>query len=230
MTTSTVTTDQRTIDGDARLRLYGLVGAVASLVGAASAVVLIAWEPMVAEERFSYPFDATWYAVAQTFFAIQHVAMLPLFLGLLVLERRHSSRTLRVGTWIALVGLVLLTVMELVAITAADSLLTDSTGELVGALYSVPMILLGIGPVVAGIAALRVGLFDGPARWLLLALGVYVFVVMFPAVFGPMVAGRIAIGVWLLGYAALGLALRRAAQSPAPPPSSSVSPSMTTTA
>ncbi len=133
--------------------------------------------------------------------------MLPLFLGLLILERRHPSRALRVGTWIALVGQVLLTVMELVAITAADAQLTDSTGQLVGALYSVPMILLGVGPVVAGIAAVRVGLFEGPARWLLLALGVYVFVVMFPAVFGPMVAGRIAIGVWLLGYAALGLVI-----------------------
>ena len=88
--------------------------------------------------------------------------MLPLFLGLLILERRHPSRALRVGTWIALVGQVLLTVMELVAITAADAQLTDSTGQLVGALYSVPMILLGVGPVVAGIAALRVGLFDGP--------------------------------------------------------------------
>jgi hypothetical protein len=45
-----------------------------------------------------------------------------------------------------------------------------------------------------------------------------------------MVAGRIAIGVWLLGYAALGLAIRRAAQSPASSPASSVSPSITTTA
>jgi hypothetical protein len=45
-----------------------------------------------------------------------------------------------------------------------------------------------------------------------LGLGVYVFVVLFPAVFGPMVAGRIAIGVWLLGFAALGLAIRRAAR------------------
>ena len=51
-----------------------------------------------------------------------------------------------------------------------------------------------------------------PARWLPLALGVYVFVVLIPAVFGPMVAGRIAIGVWLLGYAGLGLAIRRVAR------------------
>jgi hypothetical protein len=37
-----------------------------------------------------------------------------------------------------------------------------------------------------------------------------VFVVMFPAVFGPMVAGRIAIGVWMLMFAALGASLVRA--------------------
>ena len=210
MTTSTFAGSHEGTVRDDRLRTYGLVGAVASLVGAACAVAIIAWEPMVAEERFSYPFDATWYVASQSFFALQHVAMLPLFLGLLLLERRHPSRALRIGTWVALVGQLLLTAMELVAITAVDAQLTDSTGQLVGGLYSVPMLLLGVGPIVAGVGALRVDLFDGPARWLLLALGVYVFVVMFPAVFGPMVVGRIAIGVWLLGFAALGWAMRGA--------------------
>jgi hypothetical protein len=236
--TTTAVPAARSTDEAARLRSYGLVGAIASLVGAACAVLIIAWEPMVAEERFSYPFDATWYAVAQSFFAVQHVAMLPLFVGLLVLERRYPSRALRIGIWIALVGQLLLTAMELVAIGAADAMLTDSTGQLVGGLYSVPMILLGVGPVVAGVGALRAGLFAGPARWLLLALGGYVFAVMFPAVFGPMVAGRIAIGVWLLGFAALGLVMRSTAQSSAQSsvqssgasPESSVSPSITTTA
>jgi hypothetical protein len=50
----------------------------------------------------------------------------------------------------------------------------------------------------------------GAGRWLLLAMGGYVFVVMFPAVFGPLVAGRIAIGVWMLMFAALGASLVRA--------------------
>ena len=116
--------------------------------------------------------------------------MLPLFLGLLILERRHPSRALRVGTWVALAGQVMLTVMELVAITARDAAIDDSTGTLVGALYSLPMLLLGVGPWWPGSVRCGSRLFDGPARWLLLALGVYVFVVMFPAVFGPMVAGR----------------------------------------
>ena len=209
MTTIASTHQAGTTD---RLSTYGLVGAAASAVGAALAVVLIAWDPQVADDRFSYPFDATWFATAQVVFAVQHVAMLPLFAGLLLLERRHPSRALRVGTWIALVGQVLLTVMELVAITAADDALETGWGAVVGGLYSVPMILLGVGPVVAGIGALRTGLFAGTSRWLLLGLGVYVFVVMFPAVFGPMIAGRLAIGVWLLGFAALGLAIRSVAR------------------
>jgi len=212
MTTAVATTSHSSASTASRLRVYGLVGAVASLVGAVCAVAIIAWDPMVDEDRFSYPFDATWYAIAQSFFVLQHLAMLPLFLGLLILERRHRSRAVRIGTWIALAAMIMLTVMEVVAISASNAAIDDTTGTLVGTLYSLPMLLLGIGPLVAGIGALRVGLFDGPARWLLLGLGVYVFVVMFPAVFGPMVAGRIAIGVWLLGYAWLGLELTRKAR------------------
>jgi hypothetical protein len=50
----------------------------------------------------------------------------------------------------------------------------------------------------------------GWGRWLAPALGAYVFVPMFLAVFGPMVLGRVAVGVWLLMFAALGVALMRA--------------------
>ncbi len=210
MTTAALPVTSSASTDHARLRTYGLVGGLASLAGALCAGGIIAWDPQVSDDRFSYPFDAGWFTTAQVVFSLQHVAMLPLFLGLLLLERRHPSRALRVGAWVALVGQVLLTVMELVAISAADDALDTGWGATVGGLYSIPMILLGVGPVVAGVGALRVRLFDGPARWLLLALGVFVFVVMFPAVFGPMVAGRIAIGTWLLGFAGLGWAMRRA--------------------
>ena len=209
MTTIASTSTASTTD---RLQSYGLVGGIASAVGAGLAVVLIAWDPQVTDDRFSYPFDAGWFTAAQSVFAVQHVAMLPLFAGLLLLERRHPSRALRIGTWVALVGQVLLTLMELIAITAADEPLETGWGAVVSGMYGAPMVLMGIGLVVAGVGASRVGLFGGTARWLVLGLGVYVFVVLFPAVFGPMVAGRIAIGAWLLGFAALGLAMRRVAR------------------
>jgi hypothetical protein len=157
-----------------RLRVSGLVGAVSGVLGAALALAIIFWPPMVGQDRFSYPFDASWFVLAQLLFAVQHVGMLPVFLGVLVLERRRPSRTLRLGTWLALIGQ---------------------------------------GALIAGVGALRVQLWKGAGRWLLLALGVYVFVVLFPAVFGPLVAGRIAIGAWSLMFAWLGLLLAGEARS-----------------
>jgi hypothetical protein len=69
---------------------------------------------------------------------------------------------------------------------------------------------IGLGMVIAGVGLARQPVLAGAGRWLLLAMGGYVFVVMFPAVFGPLVAGRIAIGVWMLMFAALGASLVRA--------------------
>ena len=71
--------------------------------------------------------------------------------------------------------------------------------------YGFPIVAIGLGLVVAGHRASR-GDRSCPERgagWLLV-MGGYVFVVMFPAVFGPLVAGRIAIGVWMLMFAGLG--------------------------
>ena len=42
-----------------RLRTLGLVTVVASLIGAACAVVIIAWPPQVSDQWYSYPFDST---------------------------------------------------------------------------------------------------------------------------------------------------------------------------
>jgi hypothetical protein len=209
MTHSTATSVRLPIAAAGRLRTYGLVGTGASIVGAISAVLIIAVDPMVAQERFSYPLDATWYVVAQVFFCLQHLAMLPMFFGLLALGRRRPSRVLRVGTWVALVGQVVLAAVELVALTATHAAVDDSTGTVVGSLYSLPMLMLGAGLVAAGVGAARVRLFDGAGRWVVLGLGVYVFLVLFPAVFGPMVAGRVAIGTWLLMFATLGLLIAR---------------------
>ena len=58
MSTAVLAAGSRTDDA-ARLRVYGLSGAAASVVGAVCAGAIIAWAPMVQESRFSYPFDAT---------------------------------------------------------------------------------------------------------------------------------------------------------------------------
>ena len=213
MTTTSVDRHPRDRHAPTGCRTYGLVGAVASLDRRRARRGAHRLGPEVAEDRFSYPFDATWFTTWQVVFAVQHAAMLPLFVGLLILERRHPSRALRIGTWIALVGQVLLdrhgAGRDLRrARTARDRARRRGRRPVRRADDRCWASAL----VVAGVGASRRGSLQRAGSWLLLGLGVYVFVVLFPAVFGPMVAGRIAIGVWLLGFAALGLAIRRVAR------------------
>lgn len=185
---------------------------MASAIGAVLAIVIIGWPRQVPDTRFSYPFDETWYAVAQVVFAVQHAAMLPLFAGLLILAGRSASRSLRIGAWIALIGQVLLSITELIALVAARSDADDPTAGVVGAIYGVPCVLLGVGLIIAGRGLARSRWYQGVDRWIVLGLGVYVFVVLFPTLLGPMILGRIGIGLWLAGFALLGRTLvRRAA-------------------
>jgi hypothetical protein len=194
----------------ARLWTLGLVTVIASLIGAASAVAVIAWPPQVGADWYSYPFDATGFTVAQSFFAVHHIGMLAGLYGLARLGWPHGSRATKAGLSIAIVGMILLSACELFAITAAGARVGTPTADSVDNAYGVPMIVIGVGLVLAGVGLARRPVLPGWGRWVPLALGIYVFVPMFPAVFGPMVWGRIAIGVWLAIFAALGVALMRA--------------------
>lgn len=70
--------------------------------------------------------------------------------------------------------------------------------------------MIGLGTVIAGIAVVRARVWTGWARWVPLAIGVMHFVVVTPAIFsGGFVAGRLAIGSWMLLFGALGFALVR---------------------
>ena len=190
-------------------RRLAAVCVVAALMGALSAAAMLAWPPMVAEDRFSYPFDAAWHIVFQLFFAVQHLGLLAGIVALGHESRRRPGRATRAGVVVAAVGMVVLTAAELLSVAAARSEAGSARADLAEGAYGPAMILIGIGFLVAGVGVARGRLLPGWGRWVPLALGGYVFVVLFPAVFGPMVLGRLAIGAWMLGFAALGVALHR---------------------
>jgi len=192
-----------------RLRTLGWVGLVGGLLGALSAGVVLAWPATITPDRYSYPFGAASYTVAQIFFAVQHLTLLAVVAGLGLRARHFRSPLLRVGLVLASLGLLGLTACEVFALTATHASTTSATAAAVNNSFGAPTAVIGLGLVLAGIAAARGRLLPGLARWLPLVLGGYVFVVLFPAVFGPQVAGRLAIGAWMVLFAALGLALAR---------------------
>jgi hypothetical protein len=119
------------------------------------------------------------------------------------------SRLARVGFWLAAVALGLLAVVEVIALSAANASLTDPEAVLIVSLYGLPTLLTGAGLVLGGVGIARSSELTGWRRWLPLVLGVWVFVPMLPALFGPYEAGRLALIGWMALFGALGWTMAR---------------------
>jgi hypothetical protein len=195
---------------------FGWLGLVAGLLGLVSAIFLMAVEPSVGRDRFSYPFASGAFAAIQVWFSIQHIGLLA---GLYGLWRSGAVGTSRLGQWGALgaiVGMGLLTVTELVAISGSDSFRPSARTDFIDSLYGIASFLLGGTLIVAGIAVIRTRQWQGWRRVLPLILGLYVFVPLTPALFATYVLARLAIGGWMLGFAFLGWALLTTARETPP--------------
>jgi hypothetical protein len=148
-------------------------------------------------------------------FFVQHLGLVAGLVALCSLPAANGSRPTRWGLWVATAGMVLLAVQELVAIAPARELATSDLAELVGGLYTVPMMLMGFGLLVGGIGLARRCQPTSPTvlRWLPAVLGLWVFVPMMPSLFAPFIFARITIGAWMLLFAALGWGLARTPES-----------------
>ena len=204
-----MTTSNITAQSASTISRHGVVCLVAALAGAASGIYLAGMDPDVSTNRFSFPQGAGEFATIQVFFVVQHLGLM---LGLLALSRTSAVPRTRlglVGTYGAVIGMGALAVMEAVAITARDVAVDSTTATVVGAGYGVVSVALGVTLAAAGIAIARARVWQGWRRWVVLALGVYVFFPMFPALATMTDGARLAIAGWMLLFAALGAALMR---------------------
>ena len=149
------------------------------------------------------------FATTQSLFAITHVGMI---LGLVALRWCGAvppSRLGRVGLLVAVSGMVVLTINELLAIIPAGQATDSSSAETVGGIYGLATIVIGLGMIAAGIAAVRGGVWSGWERWLPLVLGIWLFVPTIPAMFIEGDVARVALAGWALLFALLGWVLWR---------------------
>jgi hypothetical protein len=79
----------------------------------------------------------------------------------------------RLGLGLAILGALMLAVAEVITVSATG---TSDT------LFAIAPNLVGLGLILAGIAVLRTGRWTGWRRYLVLAQGIYVFVVMTPVI------------------------------------------------
>lgn len=203
------TLDARTHTGITAPTTASTVLVATGILGFASGAVLAVVEPSVSAERFSYPLTADGFTLAQIWFALHHVGLLVGLVGLRRAGVLPGSRVARWGWGLAFGGMVGLTLTELVAVAAAGDAVDTTRAVVVGALYGLDCTAIGVGLVLAGVAVVRARSWTGWRRWVVLSLGVWVFVPMFPAlILTPTDGARWAIGGWMLLFAALGVALR----------------------
>lgn len=198
------------------IRAAGMLCFWAAVLGAASGLLLAFVQPAVPEDQWSYPLDVTAFTAIQVWFALQHVGLL---IGLLALGRTgvlgHSVLA-RIGHPVAVASMLGLAVTEVAAIAAAHDTKDSPLVGLLGAAYGIFSIVLGAALVVEGIAVLRAKVWRGWRGWTPLALGIWVFVPMLPALALSFTGARFAIAGWMLLFAALGWALMRDVEKTVP--------------
>lgn len=132
------------------------------------------------------------------------IAQLLILLGTAWLWRLDLHDGRRLGT----AGFTL-QVIGRAAFVAAEGLAL-AQGAVQDDLLPVAALLTALGLVLAGIAILRAGVWEGPGRFVVLAAGIYPFITMFPLAAttadGPPVVVLLA---WGLVFAAMGAALVR---------------------
>ena len=189
------------------VRPAGAVCLASGILGAVSGVFLAVYPAQVSEDMFSYPLTAGGFTVIQVWFFVQHVGLIAGIAALAHAQTMTPGRSARWGTWLAISGMGLLAVTELIAIGARNSTYPGDGTGLLDVLYGVSSVATGLGLILAGIAVRRRGRWTGWRGLVVLVAGVFVFVPMVPALMGPFVFARIAITVWMLLFAALGYAL-----------------------
>ena len=100
-----------------------------------------------------------------------HLGELATFVALALSGAAGTGLLGRLGLGVAGLGALLLAVAEVITLSA------PATSE---TLFAIAPNLVGLGLVLAGIAVVRTGRWTGWRRWVTLALGVYVFVVLTP--------------------------------------------------
>lgn len=196
------------------VRTAGLLCIAGGVVGAIGGVVTATIAPAVEVDRYSYPYTPTGFLVAQLVFILNHVLILAGVAGLARSGAAGTGRLGRSGLWIAAMGWVALTLCEVRAMTLANSPYPAPSTDVLDGAFGMASILIGVGLVLAGIAVVSANVFSGWYRYITLACGVAVFVMVIPGILGGFLAARIVLTVWVLMLAALGYALYAESSQP----------------
>ncbi|CAN5878482.1 hypothetical protein BH24ACT15_BH24ACT15_37930 [soil metagenome] len=140
----------------------------------------------------------------QGWFFVHHLGLVLVVAAVATSGSGGTGRLIRGGAWAAVIGMVALTFAEVLAMRYADWDNDTANAGLMGTSYGISVTVIGLGMLVAGVGVLRAGVWSGWRRWTPLAIGIATFAVVTPGMFAGFVVARLAIGFWMLLFAALG--------------------------
>lgn len=133
---------------------------------------------------------------------IIHLGELAAVVALALCGAAGAGPLAMIGLGAAGLGEILLAVAEVI---------TGSSPGSSEALFTVAPSLAGLGLVLAGVAVVRAGRWTGWRRWVVLALGIYVFVVLTPVIIAsggpPAVPSVVALAGWELLWVLVGISV-----------------------
>jgi hypothetical protein len=191
------------------VRTAGWLCLAGAIIGVIGGLVTAFASPAVSTDRYSYPYTPTGYVLAELTFIANHLLLLIGVLGIARSGAAGTGRLARTGLWTTAIGLVALTLCEVASTALADSAYPTPRTDTLGAGYGTATILIGAGLLLAGAAVIKTRRWTGWSRYVVLACGIAVFILVIPGVFSTFLAGRLVLVAWMVMFAALGLALVR---------------------
>ena len=189
-----------------RIQKAGAVCLAAGLFGALACIYLALVSPVAGADGLTFPHGAPEFTGLQMVIALQRLGLIFGLLGLWWCGAVPRTRSARFGWYGAMVMMAVLTVTEGLAVSVPRSPL-DGTPPAFGVVYGAYTMLLGVALLAQGVGVASGRAWQGWKRWLPLTLGVWLLVLVLPALGLSFDAARWAMSAWLLLFALLGLVL-----------------------
>ncbi len=195
------------------VRRLGLACAASGVFGVLAGATTLAYPPAVPDDQWSYPFPVGVQWAIGVALAVTHALTLAGFLGVLAADPHRRSRVAIVGLWVVVLGYAVLSICELISAAIGAEANSSSAAVNLGSAFGVASLLTAVGSVVAGVVIVRRNVWHGLGRWMVLASGVVMILLVTPAIIsGDLVLRMLALTLWSLTFIPLGRAISTSAR------------------